>query len=64
MNNDEIKALLEKNRAAIEKQDLLHQELAKKLKLAGDDDPMPFGPSTELEFQRVLKDIKDADNEE
>lgn len=31
MNNDQIKALLEKNRAAIEKQDQRHAEMEKKL---------------------------------
>ena len=58
MSNDKIKALLEKNRAAIEKQDQLHVEMEKKLREAGEESSLLFGPQTELEFQRVLRDIK------
>lgn len=63
MTDAEIKALLEKNRAAIEKQDQLHAEMEKKLREAGDEGSLLFGPQTELEFQRVLRDIKEADSE-
>ncbi len=63
MNNEQIKALLEKNRAAIEKQDQLHVEMEKKIPDAGEEGSLLFGPQTELEFQRVLRDIKEADND-
>ncbi len=64
MTNDEIMVLLEKNRAAIEKQDQLHAQMEQELAAVEGNDSLLFGPQTELEFQRVVRELKEADHED
>ncbi|MEN9865784.1 MAG: hypothetical protein RL748_1374 [Pseudomonadota bacterium] len=63
MIGDEVKAMLEKNRAAIERQDQLHAEMEKKLRELDDGGSLLFGPQTELEFRRILRGIEEAGDE-